>query len=160
MQIKGDNMVRKNVLSIVLIVVFLSVGLAGCATTGSDGPKDRGGAVSEPEVKAAFGVRKPKHVGVALMSARTMLSGEAEQHADEVVIVACGPAIRALAAGGKFDDRVQSAIDRGVQLKACGVTIERMGFDATRFVEGVEVVPNGFVELVRLQESGYHSIEL
>jgi intracellular sulfur oxidation DsrE/DsrF family protein len=146
------------------IAMVMMVSLAaGCATGGgAEGGAETTAASEEASraAKAAFGVRKPKHVGVALMSAHDMLHGEASQSVGEVAIVACGPAIRALATDSKFADRVHQGLDEGVKITACGVTVDRMGFDADRFIEGVEVVPNGFIELIRLQELGYHSVEL
>jgi hypothetical protein len=146
--------------AIVLLAILAITGLNACATaSGSTGGEQTASAETDA-TRVVFGVRKPKHVGVSLMSARNMLSGEAEQSADRVDIVACGPAIRALATDSKFADRVREGLSKGIRMKACGVTVERMGFDASTFVEGVEVVPNGFVELMRLQEKGFHSVEL
>ena len=144
----------------IVFVLLLGTGLGACATAegGTVGQAD-GTAVAE-QTRAAIGVRKPKHVEVAIMTARQMLAGEAEQSADRVDIVTCGPAIRALATDSDRADIVRQAVEAGVRLKACGVTVERMGFDASGFIDGVEVVPNGFVELIRLQKQGFHTIEL
>jgi hypothetical protein len=146
------------------LFALLGPGLAACATANGQTAPAADSAVQSAQsadtTKAALGVRKPKHVSVAIMTARDMLSGEAEQPADEVAIVTCGPAIRALAQDSDRASEVRQALDRGIAIKACGVTVERMGFDADRFIDGVEVVPNGFVELIRLQKQGYLSIEL
>lgn len=151
-------MTIRNPIAIVL-VALLGTGLTACATaSGETGGK--GEAVETAPTEAALGVRKPKHVEVATMTARQMLSGEAEQSADRVVIVACGPAIRELARESDRAEIVRKGLEAGVEYRACGVTVERMGFDASTFIDDVEVVPNGFVELIRLQEEGFHSIEL
>lgn len=153
-------MSMRNIAGIVFVALF-AAGLAGCATaSGETGGDDAGAAAESEQTRAAIGVRKPKHVEVAVMSARQMLAGEAEQSADRVDIVTCGPAIRSLATGSDRADIVREGLEAGVRLKACGVTIERMGFDKSKFIDGVEVVPNGFVELIRLQKQGFHSIEL
>lgn len=156
-------MLRSLRLPLFVVVALAVAGTAACATpdsgqAGAD-TAQRAGTTTDA-TRAVFGVRKPKHVGVATMTAREMLSGEAERPAERVAVVACGPAIRALAADSKFADRVRAAIGEGVAYKACGVTVERMGFDASRFIDGVDVVPNGFVEIIRLQERGFHSLEL
>lgn len=143
-----------------VLVTLLAAGLTGCATANGETGDQNSPAAETAETKAALGVRKPKHVTVATMTARRMLSGEAEQSADEVVIVACGPAIRQLADGSERAETVREGLEAGVKYRACGVTVERMGFDASTFIDGVEVVPNGFVELIRLQEEGFHTIEL
>ena len=143
----------------IVFVVLLGTGLTACATAeGETGGEAE--TVDAEQTRAAIGVRKPKHVEVAIMTARQMLAGGAEQSADRVDIVTCGPAIRALATDSDRADTVRAGLEEGVRLKACGVTVERMGFDASRFIDGVEVVPNGFVELIRLQKQGFHTIEL
>lgn len=152
-------MTKRKVFGIVLVTLFTS-GLSACATAGAETADQNQTAAETTQTKAALGVRKPKHVKVATMTARQMLAGEAEQSADEVTIVTCGPAIRQLADGSKRADIVRKGLEAGVKYRACGVTVERMGFDASTFIDGVEVVPNGFVELIRLQEEGFHTIEL
>jgi intracellular sulfur oxidation DsrE/DsrF family protein len=152
-------MTKRKVFGIVLFALF-ATGLTACATAGAETADQNQTAAESTATKAALGVRKPKHVAVATMTARQMLAGEAEMSADEVTIVTCGPAIRQLADGSKRADIVRKGMEDGVQYKACGVTVERMGFDDSKFLDGVEVVPNGFVELLRLQEQGFHTIEL
>lgn len=154
-------------LSSYLAVAFLAAGLTGCATQSAQASNSTDASSQQPtassqsdETKAAFGVRKPKHISVATMTARHMLAGEAEVAADRVVIVACGPAIRSLADDSDRADTVRKGLESGVEYKACGVTVERMGFDASTFIDGVDLVPNGFVELIRLQKEGFHSMEL
>lgn len=148
----------RNTIGIVLVALF-GTGLSACATASGETGGERE-AVETDRTSVALGVRKPKHVEVATMTARQMLDGEAEQSADEVVIVACGPAIREFAGESDRAEIVRDGLEAGVQYRACGVTVERMGFDASTFIDGVEVVPNGFVELIRLQEEGFHTIEL
>ena len=147
-----------------LFALLIATVGAGCATGNSARSAADAAAVgsgqASTKAKAAFGVRKPKHVGVALMTAHDMLHEETSQPAEAVAIVACGPAIRALSVDSKLADRVRQGLEEDVQIKACGVTVERMGFDASRFIDGVEVVPNGFTELIRLQKQGYQSVEL
>lgn len=151
-----------------LTVALFAVGLAGCATqsahessrTDAASQQTTAASQSDDTTKAAFGVRKPRHISVATMTARQMLAGEAEVAADRVVIVACGPAIRALADDSDRADTVRQGLESGVDYKACGVTVERMNFDASTFIDGVDLVPNGFVELIRLQKEGFHSMEL
>ncbi|MFB6371764.1 MAG: DsrE family protein [Bradymonadaceae bacterium] len=155
--------IRNRVVVVVALALF-GTGLTACATanghTTGNSNADTSTAAESESTKAAIGVRKPKHVGVALMTADQMLSGQATQSADQFTLVTCGPAIRALGTDSKFADRVREGLEAGVEIKACGVTVERMGFDKSTFIDGVEVVPNGFVELLRLQEEGFHTIEL
>lgn len=155
-----DFVEKRRIQLAVFVVSLLGLVAAGCAGPSSQTESSEGVQTRPADTKTAIGVRKPKHVGVALMTAEKMLSGEAAQKASAMVIVACGPAIRALAKQSKFAEDVRAGLGNGVRVKACGVTVERMGFDASRFIEGVEVVDNGFVELIRLQAAGYRTIEL
>lgn len=150
------------------LAAVLLVGMtAGCATGGGAGPEGDAGAESavdrtrgEAPSKVVLAVRKPKHVKVAMMTARQMLSGEATHEAERVDIVACGPAIRALGVESKVAGQVKRSLEGGIRIKACGLTVEKMGFDRERFIDGVDVVPNGLTEIVRLQAEGFHSVEL
>jgi intracellular sulfur oxidation DsrE/DsrF family protein len=46
-----------------------------------------------------------------------------------------------------------------VRVAACGISLERAGVDPSALVPSVEVVPNGLVEVLRLQRDGFLSVE-
>jgi hypothetical protein len=97
---------------------------------------------------------------VALLTARQMLSGQGEYRADDVTIVACGKGVPALKTDGELAGAIAETQAMGAKIRACGLTVEHMGISPSALADGVEVVPNGFVELIRLQSKGYYTIEL
>ena len=109
---------------------------------------------------ALFALLGPGLAACATANGQTAPAADSAVQSAQSADTTCGPAIRALAQDSDRASEVRQALDRGIAIKACGVTVERMGFDADRFIDGVEVVPNGFVELIRLQKQGYLSIEL
>lgn len=97
---------------------------------------------------------------VALLTARQMLSGDATYSADHVTIVACGGGVSALRKDGNLTEDIEKTRAMGAEIAACGLTVEHKGLSPDTLADGVEVVPNGFVELIRLQSEGYYTIEL
>jgi hypothetical protein len=55
---------------------------------------------------------------------------------------------------------VATSLEAGVRVVACGLAMEKVGIAETELVDGVAVVPNGFHELLRLQNEGYVSLQL
>lgn len=137
--------------------------LAGCTTTSQHeaDSADANAAQNAVETnKAAIGVRTERHLKVALLTARQMLSDNADYQADQVTIVAFGGAVPALRKDGKLIDDINKSVAMGVEIAVCGLTIKHKKIEADALADGVEVVPNGFVELIRLQSEGFHTIEL
>lgn len=147
-----------------IILLLTLIGTASaCAPssrTTADVPHDARASSPQDTGKAAIGVRTARHMKVALLTARQMLSGDGEYRADEVTIVACGKGVPALKSDGDLADDIASTQSLGAKIRACGLTVEQMGLSPDALAEGVEVVPNGFVELIRLQSKGYYTIEL
>lgn len=86
---------------------------------------------------------------------------EAEQDAITIAIVLHGPDVTFFAADNysRYRELVDLAADldaRGyVDLKACTVSVNRRGLDATRFPPFIEFVPFGPDEIDRLKAQGY-----
>jgi intracellular sulfur oxidation DsrE/DsrF family protein len=153
-----DTFFRPTVLLSLMMATGLFVGAVGCA--GPSAETRKGPSASTDSKRVVLGVRQPKHLKVAMTTAHDMLQGEGAYRAETVAIVACGPAVRSMQQDSKLAEPISKAARRGIALKACGVTVEKMGLDRDAFLESIEVVPNGFTEIVRLQSKGYHSIEL
>lgn len=151
-----------------LVIAAAALAAAGCATTtaeaGSPPPASQSAEPANEEVqstKAAVGVRTPRHVRVGLLTARQMLEGVGGYQADEVAVIVCGEGVESLVAGGELDEDVQHTLEAGdVRVVVCGLTVDRMDIDPDRLITGVEVVPNGIIELARLQSLGFESVEL
>jgi hypothetical protein len=118
-------------------------------------PADRDAAA-----ETAYLVRSPGMLPVVLMSARQSLNGEAEFSAAAADVIAVGPAVKGLTADGQHADAVATSLEAGVRVVACGLAMEKVGIAETELVDGVAVVPNGFHELLRLQNEGYVSLQL
>lgn len=74
---------------------------------------------------------------------------------DDVAVVAQSKGIEAVSANGDHGEQVRSLIDGGVSFKGCSNTLEAMGLDESDLVDGVEIVPEGAVEVTRLEDEGY-----
>lgn len=90
----------------------------------------------------------------ALAIAENLLDDETES-IDAVAIVVQAGGIDAITTEGEHGDRVQSLLDRGVSFAACENTLAANDLDESDLIEGVETVPEGAVEVTRLQDEGY-----
>lgn len=90
----------------------------------------------------------------ALAIAKNLLDDESGR-IDDVAIVAQAAGIDVVVTGGDQERTVQTLMDRGVSFAACSNTLDSKGIDPADLVEGVEPVPEGAVEVTRLQDEGY-----
>ncbi|WP_436347899.1 DsrE family protein [Natronorubrum sp. FCH18a] len=96
----------------------------------------------------------PKQRETALTIAEN-LSRDDSVEMDDIAIVAQADGIEPLVAGGDGSDTVESLLDDGFSVKACGNTLDLKDLAESDLVEGVETVPSGGGELTRLQDEGY-----
>ncbi len=76
----------------------------------------------------------------------------------KVEIVAYGPGLTLLVAGGKQSQRIESLAKQDITFSACGNTmahIEKIDGEPVVLSKGVQVVPAGVARIVELQEQGY-----
>lgn len=90
----------------------------------------------------------------ALAVVENMLADESGR-IDEVAVVAQAGGIEAVTADGDLADQVESLVDDGVPIKSCANTLELKGLEESDLVDGIETVPEGAVEVTRLQDEGY-----
>ncbi|GAA0198479.1 DsrE family protein [Haladaptatus pallidirubidus] len=90
----------------------------------------------------------------ALAIARNLLDDESGT-IDDVAVVAQAGGIEAVTAGGEREEQVQSLMDDGVPFKACSNTLDVMNLDESDLIDGIETVPEGAVEVTRLENEGY-----
>lgn len=74
---------------------------------------------------------------------------------DEVAVVAQAGGVEAIRADGEHEERVQSLQEGGVSFKACSNTLDMLDMDESDLVDGIETVPEGAVEVTRLENEGY-----
>lgn len=144
--------------------IFVAAALtlaAGCASTGQAASADPSstatGAGPVDTQKAAIGVSSPRHLKVALLTARQMLAGEGTWTAKQVEIVVYGKALRSLQQGSALADDVAKTQQMGAKVVACDIALKGMGIDQSTLLDGVGVVPNGLTELVRLESLGFYA---
>lgn len=90
----------------------------------------------------------------SLAIARNLLDDETGSIDDVAVVVQAG-GIEAIEAGHGNDETVRALLDDGVSFKACSNTLDAKDLDESDLVEGVETVPEGAVEVTRLETEGY-----
>ena len=90
----------------------------------------------------------------ALAIARNLLDDETGS-IDDVAIVVQASGIESVVAGEATEDDVRSLLDDGVSFHACRNTLASKGLEESDLIEGIETVPEGAVEVTRLQNEGY-----
>lgn len=104
-------------------------------------------------------VRTPRHLAMALKSGATLRTGP-EVRVVVVEIIVCDEGVKALVTDAQLAMDIAAARGHGIHTRACGLSLERFGVDATTLPAGVNVVPNGLVENLRLQALGFLAAEL
>lgn len=90
----------------------------------------------------------------SLAIARNLLDDETGS-IDDVAVVVQAEGMEAVIAGEDNEEQVRSLLDDDVSFKACSNTLEMMDLDESDLIEGIEPVPEGAVEVTRLQNEGY-----
>jgi intracellular sulfur oxidation DsrE/DsrF family protein len=93
----------------------------------------------------------------AMINAANLLADESVYSSgDEVVILANGAAVRMFVEEtADHSDMVESLLDDGVSLRACGNALASMNATDDDLLAGVERVPSGSGELARLEDEGF-----
>jgi len=73
----------------------------------------------------------------------------------KVEIVAYGPGLNMLKGDSKVAAGVNAAMDRNVEVVACGVTMKKMKVTKDDLIGGVTVVPGGVIEIMKRQSEGW-----
>ena len=73
----------------------------------------------------------------------------------EIEIVAIGPGLDMLRAESKARDRIGQALDKSIDVVACGETMHAMKLSKDDLIGGVRVVPGGLIELADKERAGW-----
>ena len=73
----------------------------------------------------------------------------------EIEIVAIGPGLNMLKSESKVTDRIGQALDKSIDVVACGETMHAMKLTKNDLIGGVRVVPGGLIELANKQREGW-----
>ncbi len=117
--------------------------------------------------------KDPIRLGRMLTSVNNMLITYEEELADhDIRIVFLGAGIRLVTSDPlkktpfaedkvmkkerkKLTERLQSAMNQGIKLELCKITVDAVGLDEDKVMKGVGMVPSGVVRIVELQRKGY-----
>ena len=73
----------------------------------------------------------------------------------EIEIVAIGPGLNMLKSESKSTARIEQALDKSIDVVACGETMHAMKLGKDDLIGGVRVVPGGLIELANKQREGW-----
>ena len=73
----------------------------------------------------------------------------------QIEIVAIGPGLNMLKSESKVTDRIGQALDKSIDVVACGETMHAMKLGKNDLIGGVRVVPGGLIELANKQREGW-----
>ncbi len=73
----------------------------------------------------------------------------------QIEVVANGPGLNMLKAESKAAGAVAGALDRNIDVVACGETMKAMKLTEADLIGGVRVVPGGLIEIVNRQMEGW-----
>lgn len=74
---------------------------------------------------------------------------------DDVAVVAQADGIERVTVHEDEGEEVENLLADGVEFKACSNTLQMKGLEESDLVGGIETVPEGAVEVTRLQTEGY-----
>lgn len=73
----------------------------------------------------------------------------------QIEIVAIGPGLNMLKSESKVTDRIGQALDKSIDVVACGETMHAMKLTKNDLIGGVRVVPGGLIEIANKQREGW-----
>jgi len=99
----------------------------------------------------------PQQWNLALNNAFAFQKNQGKDNS-EIEIVAIGPGLNMLKADSKVADRITQAMDRSIDVVACGETMGATHVTKDQLVGGVRVTPGGLLEIVNRQRAGWSYI--
>jgi intracellular sulfur oxidation DsrE/DsrF family protein len=73
----------------------------------------------------------------------------------EIEIVAIGPGLNMLKGESKATARIEQALDKSIDVVACGETMHAMKLTKDDLIGGVRVVPGGLIEIANREREGW-----
>lgn len=145
-----------------LMVLMVGAGSA-CSTLAHAGTaEDSKPALSEGEGRENEQTRKVVSMAQNPRPLKNVLEtgSELAKQGAQVSVIACDMSMRSLLQQGENVAVARSAKESGVRVLACGLTLRELQIDESELLDGLEVVQNGLLEIIRLQEQGYLSVQL
>jgi intracellular sulfur oxidation DsrE/DsrF family protein len=94
-----------------------------------------------------------------ILTAEALKAEDGESFGDFQVII-CGREIGDITDSEKMDPFIKKAEKAGVQLIACGFSLNKFKIDKTKVPKKMKIVENGILHNFQLQKKGYKSISL
>lgn len=94
-----------------------------------------------------------------ILTAEALKAEEGDAFGDFQVII-CGKEIGDITDPEKIEGFIQKSKKAGVQIIACGFSLNKFKVDKTKVPEEIKVVENGILYNFQLQKKGYKSISL
>jgi intracellular sulfur oxidation DsrE/DsrF family protein len=122
-----------------------------------------GGAHAAGAVSSAHGQYKiviqvtendPRSWNLALNNAMAFQRNVGEGNS-EIEIVAIGPGLNMLRSESKATARIEQALDKSIDVIACGETMHAMKLSKNDLIGGVRVVPGGLIEIANREREGW-----
>lgn len=117
---------------------------------------DQGADRSKGKYQIVFHVSEnnPQQWQIALNNAMAFQRNLGKENT-QVEIVANGPGLEMLKLDSKASDRVAQALDRSIDVVACGETMTVTKVKASDLIGGVRIVPGGIIEIADRQRAGW-----
>jgi intracellular sulfur oxidation DsrE/DsrF family protein len=116
-------------------------------------------APKQPKYRLVFHVSEnnPQQWQLTLNNAFAFQKNVGKDNA-QIEIVANGPGLNMLKAESKVADRIAQALDKSIDVVACGETMQSTHVTAADLIGGVRIVPGGLIEIVERQQQGWSYI--
>ena len=111
-------------------------------------------AADKSKVVIQVSVNDPATWNLALNNAKNIQKDVGKDNVD-IEIVSFGPGIAMLKAESEVANRINEAVDSGVQVLACQNTMRGQNLNKEDMNGKVGYVPSGVVEIMRRQQQGY-----
>lgn len=129
-------------------------GLAGCASDAGTGAAGDG----KHRVVIQVSDNDPAKWNLALNNAQNLQNALGKDNV-QVEIVAYGPGLNMLKVDSKVAGRVSAALDKNVDIAACGTTMKKMKVTNSDLIGGTRVVVGGVIEISERQQQGWTYIK-
>jgi len=135
---------------------FFALAALACCLVASPSFADDGMAKPRGKYQIVFHVSEnnPQNWQLAFNNALAVQRNLGKENT-EIEIVAIGPGLKMLGNESQTADRVTQALDKGIDVVACGETMTATKTSKADLVGGVRVVPGGIIEIADRQRAGW-----
>jgi intracellular sulfur oxidation DsrE/DsrF family protein len=137
-----------------LLVVLASTVFAGGVAPSAHAAAGGEGAKGKYQIVIQVTDNNPQTWNLALNNAFAFQRNVGKGNS-EIEIVAIGPGLNMLKSESKVTDRIGQALDKSIDVVACGETMHAMKVTKDDLIGGVRVVPGGLIEIANKQRAGW-----